>query len=93
MASEIYKPIPISSAPQPRFSPLAEDVEAPEMREAVYQKVTKPTQDRARATADAATAKPQGSFLNGGTVKKTGMYKLHAGERVLSTKQRKKFKL
>lgn len=33
------------------------------------------------------------SFKNGGTVKKTGMYKLHAGERVLSTKQRKKFKL
>jgi hypothetical protein len=30
-------------------------------------------------------------FLHGGKVKKKGMYKLHAGERVLSKKQTKKW--
>jgi len=33
-----------------------------------------------------------GSFKKGGMVKKTGTYKLHKGERVLTTKQTKSFK-
>ena len=90
MANDFYKKVSRTGAPPPPFEPIAEDVEAPEMREAIYQKVTKPQQDRARATADAATPK---SFKRGGTVKRTGVYKLHSGERVLSVKQRKKFKI
>lgn len=78
------------AAPLPQGTPQDEDVESPEMRELKYQRITKPQQDRARATADAATPK---SFKRGGTVKRTGVYKLHAGERVLSVKQRKKFKI
>lgn len=35
--------------------------------------------------------KPLGSFKKGGKVKKTGIYKLHAKERVLNPKQTKKF--
>ena len=32
-----------------------------------------------------------GSFKKGGKVKKTGKYKLHAGERVLNSKQTRKY--
>src|SRR5689334_18835515 len=34
--------------------------------------------------------KPLGSYKKGGKVKKTGLYKLHKGERVLNAKQTKK---
>jgi hypothetical protein len=34
--------------------------------------------------------KPLGSFKKGGKVKKTGIYKLHKGEKVLNAKQTKK---
>ncbi len=36
--------------------------------------------------------KPLGSFKKGGKVKKTGMYKLHKGERVMNSKQTKGMK-
>ena len=36
--------------------------------------------------------KPLGSFKKGGKVKKTGVYNLHKGERVLNVKQTKKLK-
>jgi len=40
--------------------------------------------------SDPNAMKPLGSFKKGGKVKKTGIYKLHAKERVLNAKQTKK---
>ena len=36
-------------------------------------------------------AEPIGSFKKGGPVKKTGLYKLHKGERVLTVKQKNEY--
>jgi hypothetical protein len=47
-------------------------------------------QDRDAAMKIVKDAKPLGSFKKGGKVKKTGIYKLHAKERVLNAKQAKK---
>ena len=51
---------------------------------------TKQLQDSKEASDDASKPKVQGSYKKGGKVKKAGIYRLHAKERVLNAKQTKK---
>ena len=50
---------------------------------------TKQLQD-SKAAGQSQPPKVQGSYKKGGKVKKTGVYRLHKGERVLNAKQTKK---
>lgn len=63
--------------------------EAVEAGKAVGQN-TKQLQEGKDAASSEQAPKVQGSYKKGGKVKKTGIYRLHKGERVLNRKQTKK---
>jgi hypothetical protein len=57
MPNDLYAKVDKSGRPEPKFnSNWVTDVESPDMREAVYQRVTVPNEERARQVARAAGA-------------------------------------
>lgn len=72
-----------------QFVDLKPPTDAPKQSPSLGDVAAKAKKDKAAAPAKKAV-KVMGEFSKGGSVKKTGIYKVHKGERVLNPKQTKK---